>query len=325
MLGKTLVLVCALLVASGAAAEPAPADPDDLAAGIAQVKHGDLDEAVITLDAAARRLSAAKGQGRDLARAYAYLAIAYMGLSQRVSARASFLEAWKADRSMTMSPKEFPAQAIALFEETRRQAEAEAAAEAAKAAAAKAEAEKAEAAKAEAERKRGRRGLLIGGAVAAAGAGVGVIVAVNGDAGSEGRPTLTGTWSGTVIMSGTRSGLGGTCGFNGGICPSALENVDWNIEEVGDTWSATAAHTIASYEGGSPVCSNGDILPPVGYSWSYLTRGSVQWPKILRHDALERIWGGCAEYRVQDDTITATCTLTQSFCTFSEVWRLKRQ
>jgi hypothetical protein len=83
--------------------------PDaDMATGIRQVREGDFDAALITLDGVVKRLSGQQAQAKELARAYTYLAIAYVGLAQQESARAKFLAAWKADRNMTLSPKEFP-------------------------------------------------------------------------------------------------------------------------------------------------------------------------------------------------------------------------
>src|SRR5262249_30707286 len=61
-------------------------------------------------------------KSKDLARAYAYLAIAYAGLAQQEKAKAEFLEALKVDRDMRMSPREFPPNVIAMFEEARKEA-----------------------------------------------------------------------------------------------------------------------------------------------------------------------------------------------------------
>src|SRR5262249_21293439 len=47
------------------------------------------------------------------------------------TAKAKFLEAWKADKTMTLSPKEFPPNIIEFFEQARKEGEREARAEAA--------------------------------------------------------------------------------------------------------------------------------------------------------------------------------------------------
>src|SRR5438128_5775732 len=54
--------------------------------GVKQVEGGDFDAAVITLDAVARALAADGRRPRELTRAYTYLAIAYLGLSQEQTA-----------------------------------------------------------------------------------------------------------------------------------------------------------------------------------------------------------------------------------------------
>jgi hypothetical protein len=96
----------------------------DLETGILQVRRGDFEEAIVTLDGVVRRLQAEKTGGRDRSRAYAYLAVAYMGLAQQEKAKEEFLEAWRADRTLSLSPKEFPPAVIDMFERTRREAEA---------------------------------------------------------------------------------------------------------------------------------------------------------------------------------------------------------
>lgn len=104
--------------------------PDaDMATGIRQVREGDFDAALITLDGVVKRLSGQQAQAKELARAYTYLAIAYVGLAQQESARAKFLAAWKADRNMTLSPKEFPPNIIQFFEEAKKEGQEKANAE----------------------------------------------------------------------------------------------------------------------------------------------------------------------------------------------------
>src|SRR5712691_2143545 len=112
-----------------ASAQSSPPDVD-LATGIRQVREGDFDAALMTLDGVVRRLSGQKGQATELARAYTYLAIAYVGLAQQETAKAKFLEAWKADKQMTLSPKEFPPNIIEFFEQAKKEGEARAKAEA---------------------------------------------------------------------------------------------------------------------------------------------------------------------------------------------------
>jgi hypothetical protein len=98
----------------------------DLEAGIRQVREGEFDLAIITLDGVVKQLSREGGRARQLARAYTYLAIAYVGLAQQEKAKAQFLEAWKADRGFVLSPKEFPPSVIELFEQAKKEGQAEA-------------------------------------------------------------------------------------------------------------------------------------------------------------------------------------------------------
>ena len=73
--------------------------------GVKQVEGGDFDAAVITLDAVARALAADGRRPRELTRAYTYLAIAYLGLSQEQTAKARFLEALKIQPELRLGPE----------------------------------------------------------------------------------------------------------------------------------------------------------------------------------------------------------------------------
>jgi hypothetical protein len=99
------------------------APPDDLARGIQQVEGGEFDAAVLTLDSVVRRLSAQASPPADLARAYLYLAIAYLGMSQEQAAKARFLDALKADRSLELSTGEFPPRIVQFFERVKKESE----------------------------------------------------------------------------------------------------------------------------------------------------------------------------------------------------------
>jgi len=102
------------------------ADPE-LAKGVKQTQQGDFEGAIVTLDAVARRLSAQGGRPKELSRAFLYLSIAYLGMSQEQKAKAQFLEAWKMDQGMELSPKEFPPKVLEFFEQARKDAAAAAA------------------------------------------------------------------------------------------------------------------------------------------------------------------------------------------------------
>src|SRR6187402_1634195 len=115
MLKRWLVLLLVLALGIPRAATAADVDAD-LATGVRQAQEGDFENAVVTLDGVVRRLTGQPARAKDLARAYTYLSIAYLGLSQEQTAKAKFLEAWKADRDMSLSPREFPPRILEFFE-----------------------------------------------------------------------------------------------------------------------------------------------------------------------------------------------------------------
>ncbi len=121
MLKRWVVLL--LVMALGMPHAGLAADVDtDLATGVRQAQEGDFENAVTTLDSVVRRLTGQPSRAKDLARAYTYLSIAYLGLSQEQTAKAKFLEAWKAEPNMELSPREFPPRVLEFFEEARREA-----------------------------------------------------------------------------------------------------------------------------------------------------------------------------------------------------------
>src|SRR5262249_26893252 len=113
-----------LVLAAAAPAAPAqsPAPDDELQAGIHQVKEGDFETAVVTLDRVARRLAAAPARRKERAEAYLYLGVAQIALDQRAAAKTSYKEAIAADKDLRVSPDRFSPKVIAAFEEARREA-----------------------------------------------------------------------------------------------------------------------------------------------------------------------------------------------------------
>jgi hypothetical protein len=90
-----------------------------LATGVRQTQVGEFEAAVATLDEVVQRLSAEGGQPKQLARAYLYLSIAYLGLSEGQKAKAKFTEALRTDMELELSPSEFPPKILRFFEEAR--------------------------------------------------------------------------------------------------------------------------------------------------------------------------------------------------------------
>lgn len=141
---------CALLVLLAApVGSSASESPDSyVAMGIRQVKEGDLETALFTLDTAVRRLATQPGHVADLVQAYVYLGVAYVGLNHDQAAKGKFREALKLDPGLRLSPDEFSARVIKVFETQLLK-------------------------KTAAEKKRGARTfLLLGGAGAAAAVGI---------------------------------------------------------------------------------------------------------------------------------------------------------
>jgi hypothetical protein len=168
-----VALITLLPVRIGAQAQP---DDLELASGIRQAQAGDFAAAIVTLDAAARRLAADGGRPTELARAYAYLAVCYIGLNHIETAKAKFLDAWKADQDFSMDTTEFAPGIVKLFEQTRQEAQREMGTGPPAPAASSMQAAVPE------PRKGGKALLIVGGAAAAA--GVAVAAAGGGTSGS---------------------------------------------------------------------------------------------------------------------------------------------
>jgi hypothetical protein len=113
------VAVVLLVVQSSSAAQTPPTADAELAKGISQAKSGDFDAALLTLDAVARRLESAPAREKDLAQAYLYLGVAYVGLLQESPARDNFKKALKHDKTLTLDPAEFAPRVVRVFEATR--------------------------------------------------------------------------------------------------------------------------------------------------------------------------------------------------------------
>jgi hypothetical protein len=201
-------------------AQPATADAD-LQRGIRQVEDGDYDPAIVTLDAAARRLVGDPARARDLSQAYLYLGIAYIGKGHEAAAKAKFREAVAQIKDLTLSPDKFPPKVIDLFEAARAEARAEnapapgAAPTPAPAAAAK--------------KGGGGKTILIVGGLAAVGGGVALAAGGGGGGGSTGGVGATPTT--TTLPASARS----TQTFSGSLADQ---------ESRGFTVTATKAGTL---------------------------------------------------------------------------------
>jgi hypothetical protein len=173
-----LVLAASLAWAPIASGQPAASDAEVLR-GIRQVEDGDYDPAIVTLDAAARRLTGDPARARDLSQAYLYLGIAYIGKGHEAAAKAKFREAVAQIKDLTLSPDKFPPKVIDLFEAARQEARAQSA----PAPAAAPTPAPAAAAAAPGKKGGGGKTILIVGGLAAVGGGV--ALAAGGGGGSS--------------------------------------------------------------------------------------------------------------------------------------------
>jgi hypothetical protein len=132
--------------------------------GVRQAEEGEYDAAILTLDAATRRLAGDHARAPELARAYVYLGIAYLAKGHETAARARFREALAQVRDLELEPEKFAPRVIELFEKAREEAKATA---------------EAKAPEVPEPKGGGHKGLLIGAGVVAAGA-AGVAIAAGG-------------------------------------------------------------------------------------------------------------------------------------------------
>jgi hypothetical protein len=119
------VMAAALIAVLVAGPLLAQATDPQLAAGVRQVSEGDFEGAVLTLDAAARRLAADGTRKGELVEAYVHLGIALVALDQRSAARDRFRLALALDPRLTLGPERYSPKVIGVFEEARREAAAE--------------------------------------------------------------------------------------------------------------------------------------------------------------------------------------------------------
>lgn len=120
--GPCVLIIVATLVAPG----PSPVfaqDPSAEAAletGIGQVREGQLDAAILTLDTAVRQLRAAAGDhSADLVRAFLYQGWAFVGLDQEDRAKQAFRDALALNPALRLNKGDFPDRVIRVFEAAR--------------------------------------------------------------------------------------------------------------------------------------------------------------------------------------------------------------
>jgi hypothetical protein len=114
-----VALTSFLSVAANAATPAKPVPDPDLAKGIKHVQDGEYDDAIWVLDTASQRLAKDPEKAGDLAQAYLYLGIAYVGKGHDAAAKAKFRAALLGSKDLTLSADKFPPKVIDLFEAAR--------------------------------------------------------------------------------------------------------------------------------------------------------------------------------------------------------------
>jgi len=185
---KALSLVLALLLVSAAIPVAADGLDVDVQKGIAQVDDGDYDGAILTLDNAARRLVADKTKINDLAQAYLYLGIAYMGKGREAAAKAKFREAISQIKTLSLSADKFPPKVVDLFEAAKAEESREA------------PAPSPAPTSAPEKKKGGSKAIFILGGLAAAG---GIAAAASGGSGGGSASTTTTPTTQSLTFTGT--------------------------------------------------------------------------------------------------------------------------
>jgi hypothetical protein len=116
-----MVIVVSLAVSSASPFSQSQGSDPELEAGIRLAREGDYDAAILTLDRVSRRLASRSDATNELARAYTYLAIAYLGADQEGTAKATFLKALKVEPGLETSSKEFPPKIVSFFDDVRKE------------------------------------------------------------------------------------------------------------------------------------------------------------------------------------------------------------
>ena len=190
---KAVSLVMALVLATATIPVAAQDLDADVRKGVAQVDDGDYDGAILTLDNAARRLAVDKTKTNDLAQAYLYLGIAYIGKGREAAAKAKFREAVAQIKTLSLSADKFPPKVVDLFEAAK--------AEETRATAAPSPTPVAGGAAAPPEKKKGgSKAIFIVGGLAAAG---GIAAAAGGGSGGGSSSTPTTPTTQTLTFTGT--------------------------------------------------------------------------------------------------------------------------
>ncbi len=140
-------------------ASAASAQDSGLAQGLQQVREGDYEAAVVTLEAAARRLEAQAGRQGEAAQARLHLGVARVGLNDLDAARLEFRSALRLDPALRVGEDRFSPKVVRVFESARQDLATQTAPE---------------------PKKSSKKTLLIVGGLGAAGAGIAIAASGGG-------------------------------------------------------------------------------------------------------------------------------------------------
>jgi hypothetical protein len=118
------LLACSLAVSASADPQAQASAEQQAAEGIRQVKAGDFEKAVTTLDSAVQRLEGQPERERLLVQALVQLGVALVALEQGEPARARFRRALTIDPKLRLRSDAFSPKVIVVFEQARRELQA---------------------------------------------------------------------------------------------------------------------------------------------------------------------------------------------------------
>jgi hypothetical protein len=114
------VVLAVLLAAGSIHSAPAVSDPE-LAKGIAQVKQGEYELGVLTLDGFVRKVADPAARAEEVGEALLYLGAAYVQLGEETLARGKFREALSRRPGLTAEGRGFSEKVLALFAAVRNE------------------------------------------------------------------------------------------------------------------------------------------------------------------------------------------------------------